>query len=314
MTEAAQPLRLAFMGTPDFAVPALAALLDAGHMIAAVYTQPQRPADRGLRERRSAVHQFAEDRRLTVRAPHTFNDQVEIQTFSELGVAAAVVVAYGLILPPPILSVPRLGCINIHASLLPRWRGAAPIQRAIMAGDRETGITIMQMDAGLDTGPGLLREAVPITGDATGGSLHDALATLGARLIVQTLDGCATGRLAAVPQTETGMTYAAKLRQFDCRLDWTRSASDLECQVRALFPAPGAWCKIGGARVKVLEAEPRQLDVPTGAPGTVLDDALTVACGSGSLRLIRIQKAGRKPMDAAAYLHGNPTARGTLLK
>lgn len=303
-------LRLAFMGSPDFAVPSLNALIEAGHEIAAVYTQPPRPAGRGQRPKPSPVQVAAEAHNLPVRTPVTLKDPAEQMAFAELGLDAAVVVAYGLILPRPVLEAPRLGCLNVHASLLPRWRGAAPIQRAILAGDRETGVTIMVMDEGLDTGPTLLAERIPIGPDETAATLHDRLAALGARLIVAALDGLATGRLQPVPQPAEGVTYAAKLTRAEGRLDWRRPASVLERQVRALAPWPGAWFEAGGDRIKVLAAEPAPGEGP---PGRVLDDRLTVACGEGALRLTRVQRAGKAPMGAAEFLRGFPLPAGTDL-
>jgi len=305
--------RLAFMGTPAFSVPTLAALLDAGHDVRAVYTQPPRPAGRGKRDRKSPVHDFAEARGIEVRTPTRLRDEAEHKAFAALDLDAAVVVAYGLILPGEILDAPRRGCLNVHASLLPRWRGAAPIQRAIMAGDDATGVAIMKMDAGLDTGPVLMTERVPISGETTGASLHDTLSELGARLITPALAGVLDGSLAAVPQPEDGVTYAAKLSREDGRLDWTRPAAALERVIRALDPWPGAWCLIGGDRLKVLAAEVMDLGKLTNDPGTVLDPALTVACGDGALRLTRVQKSGKGPMSADAYLRGNPISPGTVL-
>ena len=303
-------MRLAFFGTPDFAVPALDALVAAGHEIACVYTQPPRAAGRGGKERRSPVHGVAERSALTVRAPETLKDAAAQADFAALELDAAVVVAYGLILPKPILEAPRLGCFNIHASLLPRWRGAAPIQRAILAGDSETGITIMAMDEGLDTGPELLKETVPIGPSATAETLHDQLSVLGARLIVEALEGLATGQLTPTPQAEEGATYAAKLTRDEGRLDWNRPATELEHQVRAFSPWPGAWFTHGDDRLKVVAAE---LAPGSGAPGSVIDDQLTIACGAGALRLLNVQREGRAPMTAAAFLRGYPIARGTVL-
>lgn len=308
-------LRLIFMGTPDFAVPALAALRDAGHAIAAVYSQPPRPAGRGHAERPSPVQTFAEAHGLPVRTPRTLRDPDAQAEFAAFGADAAVVAAYGLILPQPVLDAPRLGCINIHGSLLPRWRGAAPIQRAILAGDAETGITIMQMDAGLDTGPMLLRESVPIGPRTTAGDLHDALAEIGARLIVEAMEGLAAGRLKAEPQPAEGATYAAKLGRDEGRLDWRRPALELERRVRALNPWPGTGFAHGGANIKVLDAV---VDPGVrGEPGTVLPSGvtggLTVACGEGGLRLLRLQRAGRAPIEAEAFLRGYALAPGTRL-
>ena len=303
-------LRLAFMGTPDFAVPILEALRAAGHEIAAVYTQPPRPAGRGHQPQPSPVARAAAAAGIPVRTPARL-DAAEVEAFRALVLDAAVVAAYGLILPPTVLGAPRLGCINVHASLLPRWRGAAPIQRALLAGDSETGVTIMQMDAGLDTGPMLLKEAVPIGPKATAQELHDRLAALGASLVVRALAGLAAGTLAALQQPAEGVTYAKKLAREEGRLDWRKTAAELERAVRALNPAPGVWLEHGGERIKVLAAE--IVAAASGAPGTVLDAALTVACGSGALRLTRLQRPGRAPMEADALLRGFAIPAGTRL-
>ncbi|HYH36792.1 MAG TPA: methionyl-tRNA formyltransferase [Azospirillum sp.] len=307
------PLRLVFMGTPDFAVPTLRALIDAGHDLVCVYSQPPRPAGRGQQVQKSPVHRFADERGIPVRTPKTLRTAEAQAEFAGLNADAAVVAAYGLILPQPVLDAPRLGCLNVHGSLLPRWRGAAPIQRAILAGDAETGITIMQMDAGLDTGAMLLKEAVPITGETTASSLHDALADLGARVIVEALDGLAAGRLTAEPQPEDGVTYAAKLTREDGRLDWSKDAAYVERQVRALTPWPGCWFDAAGERIKVLKAEL----VPSGpaaAPGTVVDDRLTIACNEGAVRLTLVQRPGKAPVDGAAFLRGFALPPGTVLE
>jgi methionyl-tRNA formyltransferase len=305
-------LRLAFMGTPDFAVAALRALCAAGHDIAAVYSQPPRAAGRGQQPRPSPVAAFAGERGLPVRTPTSLKASPEQEAFAALNLDAAVVVAYGLLLPRAILQAPRLGCLNIHASLLPRWRGAAPIQRALMAGDEETGITIMQMDEGLDTGPMLLQERVAIVPDETGGSLHDKLAVLGARLILPALDSRAAGSLTPRPQPAEGATYAAKLTRADERLDWRRSATALERQLRALAPRPGAWFAAGDERIKTLAAEIVE-SPPNAEPGLLLDDRLTIACGTGALRLIRLQRAGKAALPAEAFLRGYRLARGARL-
>ena len=305
-------LRLAFMGTPDFAVPALRALTEGGHDVAAVYTQPPREAGRGQKPRPSPVQTAALQRGIPVRVPPSLKSPAEQAAFAALALDAAVVVAYGLLLPKPILAAPRFGCLNIHASLLPRWRGAAPIQRALMAGDVETGVTIMQMDEGLDTGPILLRERLAIGLDDDAGLLHDKLASLGARLILRALDGLADETLQAQPQPSAGVAYAAKITRTDERLDWRRSAEDLARQVRALSPRPGAWCALNGDRLKVLASEPIAKTVES-APGLVLDDRLTVACGRGALRLARIQRAGGAPMSAEAFLRGYRIPQGTVL-
>lgn len=305
-------LRLAFMGTPAFAVPSLRALAAAGHEIAAVYTQPPRPAGRGHATQPSPVHAFAEAKGWPVRTPRSLRDPDEQTAFAALQLDVAVVVAYGLILPPAILRAPRRGCINVHASLLPRWRGAAPIQRAILAGDAETGITIMQMDEGLDTGPILLQEAVPITGETTAASLHDLLSERGAALVVEALEGLTGGRLAPAPQPVGDATYAEKLSRAESRLDWRRSAAELERQVRALSPWPSAVFQADGERIKVLAAQALQ----TGGgkpPGTVLDAHLTVACGEGALRPTRVQRPGRGAVETDAFLRGYPIAAGTRL-
>ncbi len=304
-------MRIVFMGTPDFAVPSLAALIEAGHQVACVYSQPPRPAGRGHKPRPSPVHAFAEARGLPVRTPRTLRDGAEQEAFAALAADVAVVAAYGLILPPPVLAAPRLGCVNVHASLLPRWRGAAPIQRAIMAGDAHTGVSIMQMEEGLDTGPVLLAEAVPIGPATTAGDLHDTLAALGARLLVAAVDGLAAGTLAPRPQPAEGVTYAHKLERDAGRLDWRRPAQDLERLVRALAPAPGAWFLHRGERIKVLRAEV----VPvTGAPGTVLDERLTVACGRAGLRPLVVQRPGKAPVGVEAFLRGYAVPPATRLE
>ena len=305
-------LRLAFLGTPRFAVAALDALVAAGHDIVRVYSQPPRPAGRGRKARVSAVHARADVLGIAVATPASLKDPAEQAAFAALDLDAAVVVAYGLILPKPILDAPRLGCVNVHASLLPRWRGAAPIQRAILAGDAETGVTIMRMDQGLDTGPMLLDERVAIAPDETAETLHDRLAALGAKLIVPALDGLAAGTLSARPQPEDGVTYAAKLARAEARLDWNKPAAVLARQVRAFAPWPGAWFDHGKEQIKVLAAVAAAGKAGV-APGTVLDDELTVTCGEGALRLSRLQRPGRAPMDAAALLRGFALPPGTRL-
>jgi methionyl-tRNA formyltransferase len=300
-------MRLAFMGSPDFAVPALRALHAAGHEIAAVYCQPPRPAGRGQRETPCPVHRAALALGLPVRTPARLRrENAEHAAFAALGLDAAVVAAYGLILPRPMLEAPRRGCLNIHASLLPRWRGAAPIQAAILAGDAETGVTIMRMEEGLDTGPMLLREATPIGPDTTAAALHDRLAEIGARLILRAL----AEDPPAVPQPEEGVTYAPKLTKEDGRLDWREEAAALERRVRALNPWPGTFFTLGGERIRVLAA---RVEPGAGPPGMVLDDAALIACGSGALRLTRLQRPGRAPLGAEAFLRGFALPRGTLL-
>jgi methionyl-tRNA formyltransferase len=301
-------MRIVFLGTPDFAVRALDALIDAGHEILAVYTQPPRIAGRGQRERPSPVHRRAAMRGIAVRTPSRLKGADEQRDFAALGADVAIVAAYGLILPQPILDAPKHGCINIHASLLPRWRGAAPIQRAILAGDRETGVTIMQMDAGLDTGAMLLTESLPIGPRMTAGELHDALASLGGRLIVEALARLAQGGLHRKPQPISGVTYAAKIEKDESKLDWLLPANDLERRVRAFNPWPGAFCMLGAERIRILEATSGPGD---GEPGTALDDALTIACGTGALRLEVVQRAGRAAMPASDLLRGLRIPAGT---
>ena len=307
-------LRLAFMGTPDFSVPVLEALIAAGHEIAAVYSQPPRPAGRGKKERKSAVHEAAEAHGIPVFTPLSLKHEDEHQAFRDLKLDAAVVVAYGLILPKEILDAPRLGCVNVHASLLPRWRGAAPIQRAILAGDTETGVTIMKMDEGLDTGAMLLAERVEITAETTGETLHDALSALGAKLIVPALAGLAEGYLEATPQPAEGVTYAEKLTRETGHLDFTQDAATLERTIRALAPWPGAWFELDGARFKVFAAEVLELGAMGNDPGTVLDEELTVSCAKDALRITRLQRPGKAPMNAADLLRGyDGLAPGTKL-
>jgi methionyl-tRNA formyltransferase len=299
------------MGTPAFAATILGALIEAGHRIVAVYTQPPRPAGRGHRPQSSPVQSLAAQHGLPVRCPATLRNQAEQAAFAVLGADAAVVAAYGLILPPPILTAPRLGCLNVHASLLPRWRGAAPIQRALLAGDRETGITIMQMEEGLDTGPIVLQETVPIAADATSAGLSAELAILGGRLMLTALDGVAERRLLAT-QPQEGVTYAPKIGREEGRLDWRLPSTDLERRVRAFEPWPGSFFEMGGERIRVHAA----VDLPGpagGVPGTVLDDRLSVACGEGVLRLLRLQRPGRAALDASAFLRGFPIPPGTRL-
>ncbi|MFT8722702.1 MAG: methionyl-tRNA formyltransferase [Acetobacter malorum] len=304
-------MRLIFMGTPDFAVPALHALHAAGHEIVAVYSQPPRPAGRGKALRASPVQQAAEALGLPVRHPEKLRkNEEEWAAFAALEADAAVVAAYGLILPQVMLDAPRLGCMNIHASLLPRWRGASPIQSSILAGDTESGVTIMQMEAGLDTGPMLLREAVPITAETTATSLHDALSAIGGQLAVRVL----AEHPAPTPQPEDGVTYAPMLTREDGRLDWSQSAAALDLRIRALTPWPGTFTvQADGTVLKIGAATPLPDRKHTATPGTALDDALTIACGDGALRLTRLQKPGRGMMDADAFLRGQPMPAGTRL-
>ena len=301
-------LRVAFMGTPDFSVPALAALIDAGHEIVCVYSQPPRPAGRGHKERPSAVHAAALKRGLPVRTPVSLKNADAQAEFAALDLDIAIVVAYGLILPKAILAAPRLGCLNIHASLLPRWRGAAPIQRAILAGDTETGVTIMQMDEGLDTGAMLLTRKLPITASTNAGALHDALSALGASMIVDALDGIET--LKPVPQPAEGVTYAAKITRDEARIDWTKNAAEIDRQIRAFAPVPGAWFQNGADRIKVLAATPAK---SSGMAGTVIDALPTVACGEGGLILTRVQREGKGPMAIGDFLRGYALPVGAKL-
>ena len=301
-------MRVVFMGTPDFSVPALEALVAAGHEMACVYTQPPRPAGRGKKERASPVQTRAEALGLPVRHPLSLRTPEAQAEFAALGADIAVVVAYGLILPQPVLDAPAHGCLNIHASLLPRWRGAAPIHRAIMAGDAETGVCIMQMEAGLDTGPVLLRGTTPIADSDTTASLHDQLAGMGAELIVEALSRLP--ELVPESQPEAGVTYAQKIDKAEAAIDWTRPAVEVDRRIRGLSPFPGAWFEHEGARIKVLGST---LADGGGAPGEVLDDALLVACGDGAVRLTRLQRAGKGAQDADVILRGMPVARGTRL-
>ena len=301
-------MRVVFMGTPDFSVPVLDALVEAGHEIAAVYCQPPRPAGRGKKDRPSPVQARAESLGLAVRHPVSLRGTAEQEAFAALGADVAVVVAYGLILPKPILDAPRHGCLNIHASLLPRWRGAAPIQRAIMAGDAETGVCIMQMEAGLDTGPVLLRAATPIRDDDTAATLHDRLSGMGARLIVEALDR--RPELEPVPQPEAGVTYADKIDKAEARVDWTRPAPEVDRYIRGLSPFPGAWCEAGGQRLKLLDS---RLADGAGVPGEVIAAPLTVACGTQAVRIVAAQRPGKGPMPAETLVLGFALPVGTRL-
>jgi methionyl-tRNA formyltransferase len=293
-------LRLAFMGTPDFAVPTLAELAGQGHEIAAVYTQPARPKGRGLGTEPSPVAGYAISQGFAVRTPKSLRNADAQAEFAALALDAAVVVAYGLILPRPILEAPRLGCFNLHGSLLPRWRGAAPIQRAIMAGDAETGVMVMHMDEGLDTGPVLLGETTPV-GRKTFGQLHDELAQLGAGLMARALAALERGTAVERAQSEDGATYAKKIEKEEARIDWTKSARALDCLIRGLSPFPGAWCEANGERLKILYAEPV---AGNGAPGEILDGELTIATGDGALKLLRLQRAGRAQLGPREFLRG----------
>jgi methionyl-tRNA formyltransferase len=302
------PLDLVFMGTPEFAATILGALIAAGHRVKVAYSQPPRPAGRGHRLQPSPVQALAERHGIAVRCPTSLRGPETQAEFAALAADVAVVAAYGLILPKPVLDAPRRGCLNVHASLLPRWRGAAPIQRAILEGDRETGVTIMRMDEGLDTGAMLLRETVPIGPTTTAGELTETLAALGGRLIVEALGRLDT--LTPQRQPEDGVTYAKKLSRDEARLDWRAAADRLERQVRAFDPWPGAFFLLGEERIRVLAAE---VAAGGGAPGTVLDEQLTIACGDGALRPTRLQRAGRGAMAAAALLRGFVIPPGTVL-
>ena len=301
--------RIVFMGTPAFAAVALKALVDAGHEVIAVYSQPPRPGGRrGLELQKSPVHALAEELGIAVHTPVSLKNADEAAAFAALRADVAVVAAYGLILPKAVLAAPRHGCLNIHASLLPRWRGAAPIQRAIMAGDASTGVTIMQMAEGLDTGPMVLKEELAIGAGMNAGGLHDALAEIGARLICQALDQLPD--LKPGPQPVDGVTYAAKITKEECRIDWRRSASELDRHIRGLSPAPGAFIEIGGERLTILAADPV---AGSDAAGTTIDDRLTIACGEGALRPTLVKRAGKRAMSVEEMLRGFAVPKGTAL-
>ena len=309
-------LRLVFMGTPDFAVPTLIEIIGQGHEIAAVYTQPARPAGRGMEPQPSPIEREARRLGLDVLTPKTLRSADAQATFAGHAADAAVVVAYGLILPKPVLEAPPLGCLNLHASLLPRWRGAAPINRAIMAGDAETGVAVMRMDEGLDTGPVAMAERVAIEPDTTAGALHDVLARLGADLMGRALGGLERGALGFTPQPAAGVTYAAKIDKAETRIDWTRPWKAVHDHCRGLSPLPGAWFELADAngetvRVKVLRTTQGEGE---GAPGTALDDAATIACGAGAVRLVEVQRAGRRPMSAQEFLRGTKVTAGSRLR
>jgi methionyl-tRNA formyltransferase len=305
------PLRLIFMGTPDFAVPTLKALMTAGHDIAAVYTRAAKPGGRrGLDLVPTPVERAARELGLPVLTPKTLRDEAAQAEIRAHQADAAVVVAFGLILPQPVLEAPRLGCFNVHASLLPRWRGAAPINRAIMAGDAESGVTIMQMDQGLDTGAMVMAESVSIEPDMTAGELHDALAPLGADLMLHALAAAERGLLSLTPQPGAGVTYAAKISKDETRVDWTKPWQHVHDHIRGLSPFPGAWFEFGGVRVKALRSTKGE---GSGAPGAVLDEHLTVACGGGAVRLTQVQREGKKPMSADEFLRGTPLKPGAQL-
>ncbi|HTK59004.1 MAG TPA: methionyl-tRNA formyltransferase [Sphingomicrobium sp.] len=301
-------MRIIFMGSPDFAVPTLDALVDAGHDVVAAYTQPPRPAGRGKAERPTAVQERAGELGIEVRSPKSLKGEAEQHAFAELEADVAVVAAYGLILPQPILDAPMLGCLNVHGSLLPRWRGAAPVQRAIMAGDDCTGVTIMQMEAGLDTGPMLLKRAVEIE-DKNAAQLTEELAKLGAAMMVEVLADLPSYE--PIEQPGEGVTYAAKISKEEARIDWSRPAAQLARQVQGLAPFPGAWFEANGERIKLLAAD---VEAGHGAPGEVIDDQLTIGCGNGALRPTLVQRAGKGAMGAGELLRGFAIPKGTVLR
>jgi methionyl-tRNA formyltransferase len=300
-------MRLIFMGTPDFAVPTLIELAARGHEIAAVYTRAAKPAGRGMDLQRTPIEREARQLALPVRTPKTLKDDDEQKIFHAHNADAAVVVAYGLILPKPILEAPRLGCFNVHASLLPRWRGAAPINRAIMAGDAESGVTIMKMDEGLDTGAMAMAERAAIGADMTAGELHDALSRVGADLMLRVLAAAERDSLSLTPQPASGVTYAEKISKNETRIDWGKPWKQVHDHIRGLSPFPGAWFELDGVRVKVLRSIRGK---SAGPPGTLLDNRLTVACGDGAVQLVQVQRAGRQPMSADEFLRGTPVKAG----
>jgi methionyl-tRNA formyltransferase len=300
------PFRLIFMGTPDFAVPTLRALAEQGHEIVAVYTREAKPAKRGLKLQPSPIEQEARGRGIPVFTPRTLKTPEALQEFHAHNADAAVVVAYGMILPQAILDTPKLGCFNLHASLLPRWRGAAPINRAIMAGDAESGVMVMKMDIGLDTGDVAMSERIAITDAMTAADLHDALAPLGAGSMARAMAALKRGELQLNPQSEVGVTYAAKIDKAEARIDWAKSARAVLRHIHGLSPFPGAWCEMpieGEARVKVLRCKPA---AGSGAPGELLDDRLTIACKEGAIRILELQRAGKQPMRTDEFLRGTP--------
>ena len=301
-------MRLIFMGTPDFAVPTLIELAARGHDIAAVYTRAPKPAGRGMDTQRTPVEREAGRLVLSVHTPRTLKDADTQKVFREHNADAAVVIAYGLILPKPILEAPRLGCFNVHASLLPRWRGAAPINRAIMAGDPDSGVTIMQMNEGLDTGAMAMAERMPIGADMTASELHATLSRLGADLMLRVLAAADRGSLRLTPQPQAGVTYAEKISKNETRIDWSRPWKQVHDHIRGLSPVPGAWFELGGDRVKVLRSTKGE---GSGAPGIALDGKLTVACAQGAVRLVQLQRAGKEPLSADEFLRGTPLKAGT---
>lgn len=303
-------LRIVFMGTPDFSVPALTVTLSAGHNIRAVYTREPRRAGRGLVERSSPVHGFALKNGLPVFTPKTLKLEEEQQRLRGLAPDVIIVIAYGLLLPQKVLDIPPLGCLNIHASLLPRWRGAAPIQRAIMAGDKETGVMVMKMEAGLDTGPVAMSERISIPPDMTAGELHNALAQLGGGLLHRALAAVERGALDFIPQSSEGITYAHKIEKSESRIDWRKCAQDIHNQIRGLSPFPGAWFEINSERVKVLRS---RVANGSGKAGESIDQHLTIACGTGAIQILKLQRAGKQPVSAQDFLRGHSVPAGAQL-
>jgi methionyl-tRNA formyltransferase len=303
-------LRIAFMGSPDFSVPTLEAILAAGHDVACVYSQPPRPAGRGKQLTKTAVHDAAERHGIEVRTPENFKAAADREAFAALKLDTAVVVAYGLLLPKAVLDAPRLGCFNIHGSILPRWRGAAPIHRAVMAGDKVTGVQVMKMDVGLDTGPVMLTATTPISEDDTTGDVHDRLSALGAGLMVEGLALLEAGPLQLQAQAADGVTIACKVSPAEARIEWARPAVNVSAHIRGLSPFPGAWFDLDGQRIKVMRAK---AEPGRGEPGEVLDDGLLVACESGAVRLTRLQKAGKGQMTAEEFQRGTRISRGRHL-
>ena len=303
-------MRLAFLGSPEFSVPFLEALGSVGDDIVCVFTQPPRSGGRGQNEKKTPIHIKAEELDIDVRVPQDLSSEEKQLAFASLNLDCAVVAAYGLMLPKSILSAPKLGCLNIHASLLPRWRGAAPIQRAILAGDTETGVTIMQMDEGLDTGAILMLDKIKITRETTGASLHDKLSKAGSVLIIRALEALVKGAVKPIEQLDDGVTYAKKLERSEGHIDWHEPAADIERLIRAFTPWPGSWFEVKGERIKILSANVEYADGP---PGTVIDDKLIISCGVRGLKLETLQRAGKKPMTAAEFLRGFDLPIGTIL-
>jgi len=301
-------LRLIFMGTPDFAVESLKRLVESPHDVVAVYTQPPRAAGRGMDVKKSPVHRFAEDKNIPIVTPENFKDEKDVDVFRDLDADLAVVAAYGLLLPESILSAPRLGCINIHASLLPRWRGASPIQQAILHGDETSGISIMQMERGLDTGPVLMQASFPLDPHETAGSLHDKLASLAAQMIVAAVEGLASGESTPTPQDDAKATLAPKIKKEDGAIDWAKDAKAIERKVRAFNPFPGTWFALQGNRIRILGGK---VIPASGKPGEVMDNQLTIACGEGGYRITHLQREGRKAMTADEFLRGSPVQAAT---